>query len=623
MSNNQDELRLGSKDQRSRWELPKEMRYPISADEILRKRQSLGRRLRENPNQLASRIAILGGSTTHEVRSILELFLLANGIRPTFYESQYNAYYEEVMFDDPSLKEFKPEVVFIHTTCMNLSRYPQPGDSEADVDALLAQEVAKFNAYWDKIESSLGAVIVQNNFDLPRERPLGNLDSSAVFGRINYVTRLNQAFAERARRDSRFFVNDIQYLSAQVGLTQWFDFNCWYSYHMAVSPTGSVALAQSVAAIIKASYGKSKKCLVLDLDNTLWGGVVGDDGVENLQLGRDHPVGEAYQSFQRYAKSLRDRGILLAVCSKNDVENAKAGFSHPDSVLKLDDFSAFKANWNPKCDNIREIAHELNIGLDSFVFVDDNPVERAIVAAQIPEVSVPEVGVDVTLFAEALQQEAFFEPVKILKDDLERSGYYSVNVKRNLEQARCADYGEFLSSLEMCAEIGSFRPVYLERITQLTNKTNQFNLTTRRYTAGEITAIAGDPGYITLYGRLRDKFGDNGLVTVVIGAVDREQLHVDLWLMSCRVLKREMEYAMFDALVEQCRERGIKAIHGTYLPTKKNGMVAELYGSFGFTKLAESSPERSLWRYEIPAEYTPKAVHIGRDMPAEIAVCAS
>jgi FkbH-like protein len=457
-----------------------------------------------------------------------------------------------------------------------------------------------------------GALIIQNNFDLPRLRPLGNLEASESFGRMNFVMRLNAEFAKYARSHSRFQINDIHYLSAQVGQAAWFRNSYWYNFHMAVCPTATVSLAHNVAAIVKSVYGKSKKCLVLDLDNTLWGGVIGDDGLQNLVLGKDHPVGEAFLDFQRYVKALQQRGVILAVCSKNDAESAKEGFSHPDSVLKLDDFSAFKANWDPKPDNIRAIATELNIGLDSIVFVDDNPAERDLVTEQLPDVAAPNVGADVSTFAEVLEQERYFEVDKVVQDDLNRSAFYSSNVQRSAGQSKFSNYGEFLASLEMTAEIGPFQPVYLERITQLINKTNQFNLTTRRYTSAEVVAIAQNPDYITLYGRVADKFGDNGLVSVLIGQVLNDTVQIDLWLMSCRVLKREMEFAMFDALVEQCHTHGIRKIVGVYIPSKKNSMVAEHYAGLGFSRAGDASEGGTLWSYNVPGVYSAKTQYIRR-----------
>jgi FkbH-like protein len=606
-----------------KWELPKELRYPIDVATVLRKRRGLTRGLLEQPNLVPTRIAILGGSTTAEVKSMLELFLLAQGIQPTFYESEYNRYSEDVLFENPELWEFKPEIVYLHTTWHNVSQFPELLESEPEVEERVRQEVGRFEAIWEAIDSKLGALVIQNNFDLPPLRPLGNLEGSAVYGRVSYLMRLNAEFANFARKNSRFLVHDIQYLSAQVGLNVWFDPTYWYSFHTALSPTATVALAQSLAAMVKAVYGKSKKCLVLDLDNTIWGGVIGDDGVQGLLLGRDNPVGEAYQSFQKYVRELKNRGVLLAVCSKNESEAATQGFSHPDSILRLEDFSAFKANWNPKPDNIREIAFELNLGLDSFVFVDDNPAERALVAAQLPEVAVPEIGSDVSRFAAVLEQERYFDVNKVVREDLNRGSYYSANVQRNVTQGKFQNYGEFLSSLEMEAEIAPFAPVYLERIAQLIGKTNQFNLTTRRYTSAEVEAMAKDPNCLTLYGRLIDKFGDNGLVSVVVGRVASEKMEIDIWLMSCRVLKREMELAMFDTLVEKCQARGIRRILGIYIPSKKNAMVSGLYAELGFTKLENGEDGRQVWQYEVPAEYAVKSSHIRRASPAEPVTQAS
>jgi FkbH-like protein len=550
------------------------LRFPFAVAEILRKRQIIKKELLEQTNLVPSRIAILGGSTTAEIKGMLELFLLAQGIRPVFYESGYNRYSEDVLFENPDLWNFNPEIVFIHTTWHNVSQFPELLESEAEIEQHVRREMARFESVWEKIHTELGALIIQNNFDLPRLRPLGNLEASQSFGRVNFLLRLNAEFAKYARNHTYFLINDILYLSAQVGLAGWLGYTYWYSFHMALSPTATVALASSVAAIVKSIYGKSKKCLVLDLDNTIWGGIIGDDGLQNLILGRDDPVGEAFLDFQRYVKDLQRRGVILAACSKNDAENAKDGFSHPDSILKLEDFSAFKANWNPKPENLREIAAELNIGLDSMVFVDDNPAERVLVAQELPEVEVPDVGSDVSSFAEILERGGYFEVHKVVKDDLRRSAYYSSNANRKASQSGFCNYGEFLESLEMTAEIRPFLPVYLERITQLINKTNQFNLTTRRYTSSEVEAIARDPNFVTLYGRLADKFGDNGLVSVLVGHVLADMVELDVWLMSCRVLNREMELAMFDALIEQCQARGIRKIVGVYVPSKKNGMVA-------------------------------------------------
>lgn len=586
--------------------------FPASTQELLLKRNTLKRELTGQANLLPVRIAILGGSTTAEIRSTLELFLLADGILPEFYESEYNRYAEDVWFANPILWNFKPQICFIHTTWQNVAEYPELLENGDGVATRVRREMERFESLWEKIRTELGAVIIQNNFDLPAIRPLGNLEASAPFGRVRFLTQLNTEFALYAEQHRDFILNDICYLAAQIGLSSWFDPTYWHSFRMAVSPAGSVALARNVAAIVKAIYGKSKKCLVLDLDNTLWGGVIGDDGPQNLVLGRDHPQGEAFLDFQRYVKELKGRGIILAVCSKNDAETAKEGFAHPDSILKLDDFSAFKANWNPKPENLREIAMELNIGLESMVFVDDNPAERAIVKEHLPEVAVPELGVNVSSYAGAIERERYFEVNRLVAEDLSRAAYYGLNAQRKAAAASFQEYGEFLDSLEMIAEIGFFSPIYLERITQLINKTNQFNLTSRRYASAEVETIRRSRMHIGLYGRLADRFGDNGLVSVVIGTRSGDALELDLWVMSCRVLKREMELSMFDALLEECLARGIRRIVGVYIPSKKNRVVEGHYSGLGFRQVEANAGGRTVWEYGVSRSYVPQSRHIRR-----------
>lgn len=320
------------------------------------------------------------------------------------------------------------------------------------------------------------------------------------------------------------------------------------------------------------------------------GGIIGDDGVENLAIGHETPTAEMYTLFQNYVKDLKERGIILAVCSKNDEEVAKAGFKHPDSVLQLDDFVAFYANWKPKSENLISIAHDINIGVDSLVFLDDNPMERAEVRQALPQVSVPEVvGGDVFSYIRAIEEAGYFEPISLSADDFKRNATYQANKKRQDLVASVGNYDEFLQSLSMEAEIASFKPIYYDRIAQLTNKSNQFNLTTHRYTRAEIEQIANDKNYITLYGRLKDRFGDNGLISVVIGEKRNDELHILLWLMSCRVLKRGMESAMLDTLVDKAKLNGCSKLIGYYYPTKKNGMVANLFDQFGFCKIEETN----------------------------------
>ena len=586
----------------------KKLIYPIDSQLILRKKKSIKKQLLGEKSFIEKNIAILGGSTTSEIKNILELFLLNNGIKPIFYESEYNKYYEDALFGTDALNKFNPDVIYIHSSIVNITNFPELHDNENDINRLLNEEVEKYKSIW-KALAKYNCTIIQNNFDLPIDRSLGNLDNYDIHGKTHFINQLNLEFAKSAREIKNLYINDINYLSSYIGLNNWFDKSLWYQAKYAMSMVSIPELAFSISKIINAIFGKTKKCLVLDLDNTCWGGVIGDDGLDGISVGTETAIAESYTAFQQYAKALKNRGITLAVCSKNDFQNAKEGFSHPDSVLKFDDFTSFKANWDTKHQNIIDIAKEINIGSDSLVFIDDNPVERDIVSSQVPSVSVPDVGSDVIHFIDHIDKNGYFEPVTLSADDMNRNKYYEDNKKRSNEQAAFESYEDFLVSLEMTAEIKSFSSIYLERITQLTNKTNQFNLTTKRYTAGEIEKVTLSDDYIKIYGKLTDKYGDNGLIAIIIGKIQDKQCHIDLWLMSCRVLKRDMESAMLDELVKQCKSKDVSEIVGYYYKSAKNGMVSDLYEKFGFA-LVRQDDEDTIWNLNI-ANYQNKNKFIG------------
>jgi FkbH-like protein len=551
-------------------------------DQILKVRKTLKRDLAAAIGLHDLRIAVLGGSTTNEFVNLLELLLLYYGFRPTFYQSEYGQYYEDAVHNTQILGDFAPDIVYIHTSCLNLQNLPSLNASPPDNATYLNAELSRYREVWDSLDRSLGCQVIQNNFEMAPSALLGNMDAVAIGGRSRFLMELNVAFAIEAAGRPRLLLQDVHGISARFGLKHWFDWRRYFSYKLLLTAEANLELARSLSSMVRAVYGRTRKVLVLDLDNTLWGGVIGDDGVDKIQIGRETPVGEAYTAFQAYCLSLRNRGILLAACSKNNEDVARSGFEHPSSILKLEHFSSFKANWEPKHENITSIAAALNLSVDSLVFLDDNPAERALVAAQLPGVAVPDIGEDVTQFAACLEQGRYFEPAALSKEDLNRASLYADNSHRAALQARFPSYAEYLESLEMQAEIAAFRSVYLERIAQLINKTNQFNLTTRRYTVPEIESIAKDPGYVTLYGTLRDRFGDNGLVSVVIGRREADALHLDLWLMSCRVLKRDMEVAMLDTVAAKADKIGVRVLYGYYVPTIKNGMVADCYPKLGF-----------------------------------------
>lgn len=582
--------------------------YPFDSGYLLKKQKSIRKELKnDGKKRIPVKIAILGGSTANAVADQLELFLLNYGIEPQFYLSEYAQFWQDAMFPPNELTEFKPDLIYFHTTNRNIMKYPAISDSAEIVASVIENQFGYFKQAWENVREKFGCPIIQNNFELPAFRLLGNKDCSDIHGRVRTINELNRLFAEYAEQNKSFYINDINYLSACYGLDKWADNTVWQMYKYALALPAVPVLASNIAAIIKAIYGKNKKVLALDLDNTLWGGIVGDDGVEGIKIGMELPQGQVYSEFQEYIKLHKDIGVLLTVCSKNEQENAVAGLEHPAGTLKPDDFTVIKANWEPKDRNLLEMAQELSLLPESLVFADDNPAERAIVRGQIAGAAVPEMD-GAENYIRILDRNRYFEVVSLSEDDKSRTEMYKANAQRASLEKSFSDYGEYLDSLEMNAEIKPFAPLYFQRIAQLTNKSNQFNLTTRRFTESEISAAAADPNKITLYGKLADKFGDNGVVSVVIGQVDGEVLRLDLWLMSCRVLKREMELAMLDEVVSAAKARGVTKIIGRYLPTAKNGMVKELYGSFGFTKTSETD-EETLWELET-AGYKPKTNHI-------------
>ncbi|MCH5167146.1 MAG: HAD-IIIC family phosphatase [Erysipelotrichales bacterium] len=558
--------------------------YPFDTEYIIKNKRKIKKELLDEDNYLEKRIAILGGSTTSEVKNMLELFLLNQGIKPTFYESEYNMYYEDALFSNPELDEFKPDIIYIHTTVRNIIEYPSLTDSEGEIDLKYNAFTTRFRSIWESLEKRFDAIIIQNNFDYPNIRLLGNKDVVDIHGRINFINRINNYFYEYARKDDKIYINDINYVSSCYGLDKWSNDFYWYMYKYAMEVPAIPYLAFNLAKIIKSLYGKNKKALALDLDNTLWGGVIGDDGVEGISVGPEVPSGQVYYYFQKYLADLKSLGVLLNIVSKNNEEVAIEGLNREGNFLHPDDFIKIKANWGAKNINIRDIAHEISIGADSFVFVDDNPAERKIVKDYIENIAVPNIG-NPEDYIHVLDRNGYFETTILSQEDLKKNELYKENLKRQELESSFEDYDEYLKSLKMKAEIHSFKDVYLERISQLTNKSNQFNLTTKRYTLADIEAVKESDNYITLYGKLEDIFGDNGVVSVVIGEIKERDLHIDLWIMSCRVLKRDMEVAMMDSLVSIAKSRGIKNIYGYYYPTEKNKMVSDFYETQGFDLL--------------------------------------
>jgi FkbH-like protein len=390
-----------------------------------------------------------------------------------------------------------------------------------------------------------------------------------------------------------------------------------------VHPGAAPLYGDLVGRLLAARQGRSRKCLVLDLDNTLWGGVIGDDGMEGIALGNGTALGEAFLELQYYAKELTRRGVILAVCSKNDEANALEPFEkHPDMVLRRGDIACFVANWNDKAANLREIARRLNIGTDALVFADDNPAERAIIRRELPEVAVPELPEEPGLYAATIAAGGYFEAVRLTAEDRERAAQYQANLAR--EQAQAAldsgsetDMQGYLESLEMVLQWGRIDPISAPRIVQLVNKTNQFNLMTRRTTDEAVAALMHDDAALHLHLRLIDKFGNNGIIAVVIGERRGDAMHVTDWLMSCRVLKRGVEAATLNLVAAESRRLGARRVIGTYRPTAKNGMVRDHYESLGFQPAGAESDGVTTWELDLD-RFVPAAVAMRFEPPVDI-----
>lgn len=588
----------------------KELEYPFEPEELIKQKKSLRRKFLEDSDikYIDKKIAILGGETTQNIKLILELFLLNYGIRPEFYESEYNQYYEDGMFPNPELEEFRPDLIYVCTCIRNIVDFPNLSDSQETVNQKRKNVINKFYGLWDHLADTYHCPIIQNNFEYPFFRLMGNKDATDYHGRVNFVTLINCSFYEYAQTHKNFYICDVNYISASYGLDKWADPYYWHMYKYAVAVPAIPYLSFNVAKIIKSVYGKNKKAFNLDMDNTLWGGIVGEDGPENIEIGQETSLAQTYSEFQEYLKLHKQLGILLTINSKNDEVNALAGLGRPDSILHKDDFVNIKANWHPKSINLSETANEMTLLPESFVFVDDNPAERAIIEGQLPDVAIPEIE-SVEHYIQTIDKNGFFETTVFSDDDLKRTEMYKENAERSKLQASFVNYEEYLKSLDMHGEIRGFIPIYMSRIAQLTNKSNQFNLTTRRYSQTEIEEVAEDSKHITLYGKLGDRFGDNGVVSVVIGRIDGDnddELHMELWLMSCRVLKRDMEFAMMDELVEKAQNIGVKKIIGYYYPTAKNAMVKDFYKLQGFTKISEDEKGNTKWQFIVDDSYEKK-----------------
>jgi FkbH-like protein len=544
------------------------------------------------------RLAILGGPTTIQLRQLIELFLASEGIAAEIYEAEYGLFRQEILTPGSGLDAFGPEIVFLATGARDVTRLPPIEADEAAVAQFAETELADWMQLWETAKSRWNATLIQNNFDPAFDRILGHYTLRHPASRENYLGRLNRMLAEVA--PGFVVLHDLNALAAEAGAASWFDPRFYHEFKMPCGAECLPAYAHSVVSLVRSLLGRSKKVLALDLDNTLWGGVVGDLGAGGIKFGQGSGEGEAFLAFQRYAKDLSQRGIVLAVCSKNDLDKAREPFEkRSDMVLRMGDISAFVANWNNKADNLRSIAAQLELGLDSIVFVDDNPAERALVRRFVPQVSVPDLPDDPSGYITAVARHRYFETTSFTREDSARARYYFENSRRKELAAGAPDLESFLASLHMKMKVEPVNDLNIERSTQLVNKSNQFNLTTRRYTLAEVRGLVSNPEWSTRTFSLRDELGDNGLISVILLRKQGDALTIDTWIMSCRVLQRGVEQFTRNELVDLCRREGCVRLLGTYIPTAKNALVVDHYAKLGFVP-AGTDGEQTFW--ELPVE---------------------
>jgi FkbH-like protein len=527
------------------------------------------------------RLGVLSDATVDLLLPILKTALLASGVQPVLYVAPYGQVSASLLDADAPIRGFAPQITLVMNATAHLPGWPTLQDSLAQVEARVDDVCRSLLGPCDVFHARTGSELILNTFHPLPSRSAGNLGAKLPGDPTNFVRRLNVALGDRAPQ--YVHLNDVAALAERVGLETWFDEHYWYLAKQPVSFDCISEYCRNIAAIVGAILGRTKKCLVLDLDNTLWGGVIGDDGLGGIRIGEGSPEGEAYKAVQRYLRSLKERGVLLAVCSKNDDRIARTAFDHPDMVLGLDDFVAFKANWSPKSENIRAIAQEIDLALDAFVFLDDNPAEREEVARAIPDITVVPLPDDAGGYVRALERLRLFEVSALTLEDMGRTATYRARQHTAELRAEATDLRSYLASLAMRASIRPFEEISLERITQLVNKTNQFNLTTPRVVLAEMRRLGADPAAVTCSVRLQDRFADHGLISVMFGRVDASRLTIDAWLMSCRVLGRGVERLIFNHLLDVARLRGVREILGLYRQTDRNGLVKDHYRSLGFT----------------------------------------
>ncbi len=550
-----------------------------------------------------ARVWLTGSYTLVQLAPLLRLAALHDGIVLEIGEGDYGQFQQDALDAASPLYRFAPDVVLLalHHTALGLPHFAP------DAPTLAGTAAANVVAVWDAIRTHSGARVVSTNIAAPPEEVFGHLATRVPGARTRLIDAINQRLGDAAAARTGVSLLDCEALSGLIGKRTWFDDRYWHLSKQAVSFHALPLLARHLAAVIAADLGLSRKCLVLDLDNTLWGGVVGEDGLSGIRIGQGDAASEAFLAFQHYLKGLQEKGVILAVCSKNNDADAREPFvAHPDMLLKLSDFAMFVANWEHKPENLTTIARTLNIGMDSLVFVDDNPVERAVVRKFCPDVGVIPLPADPSGYVRALSDYLGFETTAFTPEDARRTEQYRAKAQISELESSASSIEEFHRSLRMRAVVAPFDELHMPRIVQLIGKTNQFNLTTPRYSASEVHSAMAEPGAVHLYLKLQDRFADHGLVSLVMARRDGESLDIHLWLMSCRVIGRTVEAELLSHLARAALRQGLRYLRGTYRPTRKNAMVRDLYAKLGFELVETQADGTTVWAYDLDVRPPPE-----------------
>ncbi|KXV23049.1 HAD-IIIC family phosphatase [Gluconobacter japonicus] len=602
-------------DKQSDWEgLMALANHELDFVRTMRLDRLLARKFPEPPSGLAVkpvRLAVLGSSTLDHLTASIRVAALRRGIWITVHVGEYGSYLQDLSEPNEALETFAPTAFLLVLDSHHIAGYlPRDADQATAERAFSEVTEGLLPRCWQAVKERYGCPILQTSFLPVLPQLMGSTEHLLPASPAGFIQKLNAALPALCATHGAIPV-DLAGAASQAGVAAWYDPSLWFRAKQEVAPRAAPAFGELVGRSLAGMTGRTSKCLVLDLDNTLWGGVIGDDGLSGIELGQGSAVGEAYLAIQDYALRLSKRGVILAVCSKNDEANAREPFrDHPEMLLREKDIACFVANWNDKAENIRTIAESLKIGLDSLVFADDNPFERARVREALPMVNVPELPDEPALIPETLAAAGYFDLTTLSAEDFARSGQYQANLHRQVLQESATDLDSYLANLDMKLAYGSFNPANLQRITQLVNKSNQFNLTTRRYAQEELAAIMQDDASAGIWFRLTDRFGDNGLIAVVIVRDQPDTaLEIDTWLMSCRVLGRGVEEATLEVIVAEAQKRGKTSLRGVYRPSAKNSMVADLYARLGFSLAEQTDNGEKVYTLSLETWHK-KSVHI-------------